>query len=115
MSQTSVSNFNENIQVQFVGYSVFFEPDIYYCITCFEKKYLEVTEKNEHLYLSVYFKNLSQFTDNCHRDKSNYCATCTVPLYKIDERTCQHSSPTSNKWLQRFQTNRLYGLQGGGI
>lgn len=115
MSETSVSNFNNNIQVQFVGYSVCFEPDIYYCVTCFEEKYIEVTGENEHLYLSVCFKNLSQFTDSCHRDKSNYCATCTVPLYNIDRETCQHSSPTSKKWLQRFQINRLYGLRGGGI
>lgn len=112
MSQSEVSFFNENIEVFFHGYQSMLKPRKWFCIDCFEKLYVKITEKNEHFFLTRSYANLSQFTDKHHRDRSNYCTSCAVPLYDIEQ--CQHSSPTLNKWQQRFKINRLYGLRGGG-
>lgn len=114
MSAVGVNNFNDNIEVVFHGYQSMLKPNKWWCLNCFERLYVKITEKNEYKYLSRNYLKLSQFTDAHHRSKSSYCTGCTEPLYDIATETCQHSSPTSNKWLQRFRINRHYGLRGGG-
>lgn len=115
MSDASVQQYNDNIEVFFHGYQSMLKPKKWWCINCFERLFVKITNKNEHFYLTRCYIKLSQFTDNLHQSKSNYCAGCAEPLYDIAKETCQHSSPTSNKWLQRFKINRHYGLRGGGI
>lgn len=114
MSANSVTEYNNNIEVIFVGYRSEKKPDKWFCVNCFEELFVEITKENEYKYITVHFIKLSQFTDRDHCERSNYCTGCNEPLYDIDKETCQHSSPTSNKWLQRFRIKRHYGLQGGG-
>lgn len=115
MSAINVNKYNNNIEVVFHGYQSMLKPKKWWCINCFEQLYVKINNKNEHFYLTRVYIKLSQFTDRHHRDQSNYCTGCKEPLYNIAEETCQHLSPTLNKWLQRFKINRLYGLRGGGI
>ncbi len=114
MSSRLVTDYNNNIEVFFHGYQTCFTPKKWFCIDCFERLYVKITSENESEYLTRVYIKLSQFTDRLHRDRSNYCGSCGDPLYDIAKETCQHLSPTSNKWLQRFQINRHYGLRGGG-
>lgn len=115
MSANDVNKYNDNIEVFFHGYQSMLKPKKWFCINCFENIYVKITNKNEHFYLTRSYLKLSQFTEKHHRDKSNYCANCTKPLYDISKETCQLSSPTLNKWLQHFKINRHYGPRGGGI
>lgn len=114
MSAHSVNIYNDNIEVVFHGYQSMLKPRKWFCLNCFEKLYAKITIKNEHCYLTRIYIKLSQFTDSHHQSRTSYCASCAEPLYDIVEETCLHSSPTSNKWLQRFKIKRLYGLRGGG-
>lgn len=115
MSAINVNEYNDNIEVFFHGYQSMLRPKKWFCIKCFESLYAKITKENEHYYLTRSYIKLSQFTEDNHRDRSNYCAHCAKSLYNIVKETCLLSSPTSNKWLQHFKINRHYGLRGGGI
>ncbi len=89
----------------------------YYCSRCIDDAVgYQIKEEDERHYITTGEKSLIQFTDEDHQSKSNYCVTCLTPLYEIKvNEQCQHSRPTSNKWLQRFHKRRHYGLRGGGF
>lgn len=87
----------------------------FFCSSCIDIELgFELLPSEEHKYLYTGEKLLEQFTDDDHRDKSNYCAACEVPLYDLKEE-CQHSRPTLKKWRNRFKKKKHYGLRGGGI
>lgn len=115
MSENSIISYNNSIVVYFNGYQHPINWGQWYCLHCFEKDYIYIRSENEHLFLTRSYIPLSQFTDSLHRNKINYCANCCTPLYDIDSEQCLLLNPTLNKWLQRFKTNRHYGLRGGGI
>lgn len=112
MSAFSVDYYNRHIQVVFHGYQPI-NTAHWFCLNCFEK-YREITIENEHLYLTRSYIHLIHLSDNFYQDRSNYCSDCRQPLYDIAKETCLHSSPTSRKWLNRFNKKRRYGLLGGG-
>lgn len=121
MSQIEVEHYNNDIEVvfhgyQYVWYGLLYDTEKYWCLDCFEREFnfIEVDTNTEHLYLSRIYIKLTQFTDRHQQSRSSYCNKCKVPLYDIAEETCQHLSPTSSKWLQRFRQKRHYGLRGGG-
>lgn len=118
MAQSYVEQNCAQYIVFFLGYrNPHYFENKYFCANCIDIELgFELKQEDEHKYISSGEKPLEQFTDDDHRDKSNYCFTCYTPLYelKVNEQ-CQHSRPTSNKWRQRFNKRRHYGLRGGGI
>lgn len=115
MSQIEIDSYNDSVEVV---YHAYIYPRLWskvYCIDCFEKEHCEITIENEYMYLSRCYIKLSQFTDTHHTNQSNYCTTCATPLYFINTERCLLSNPTLNKWLQRFNLRKHYGLRGGGI
>lgn len=89
--------------------------NVFYCCACIDKAVgYELTREEETEYIVTGEISLEHFTEKHHSDKSNYCATCNVPLYDLIEE-CQQLKPTSSKWRNRFQKKKRYGLPGGGI
>jgi len=116
MAQAYVETVKPLDVVFFLGYrNPHNNSSVFYCANCIDAELgFELLPSEETKYLCSGEKLLEQFTDKDHLDKSNYCATCEVPLYDLKEE-CQHSRPTLKKWRNRFQKKKHYGLRGGGI
>lgn len=114
MSQINIDIYNESVEVVFHGYRHYTDWKKWFCLSCFEKKHCEITNNNEPLYCDRNYIKLIQFSDIYHSEQSNYCTFCATPLYDIDTEKCLLLNPTLNKWLQRFNQKRDYGLRGGG-
>lgn len=116
MAQAHIEKVNSEVSVFFLGYRhPHWSRQQFWCADCIDQALgYTINTNDDHLYISSGEKPLSQFTDKDHQDKSNYCATCEVPLYDIVNEQCRQFNPTSNKWRQRFLNKRQYGLRGGG-
>lgn len=115
MAQAYVDTTATEEVVFFLGYrNPLHTGSIFYCCNCIDEDVGFDISERETDYIVTGEKNLSQFTDKDHQDESNYCYTCQIPLYDLVNEQCRLSRPTSNKWRQRFQKKRQYGLRGGG-
>lgn len=88
----------------------------YYCRDCIEIELnYTIKDEDESKYISSGEKPLIQFTRDDHQDKSNYCARCEIPLYKLVDEQCRLLSPSSRRQRKLFNRRKRYGHRVGGI
>lgn len=92
------------------------KPFLYYCSMCIDEIAGHcLKEEEENAYLTIGRKKAVQFTLKEHKSIFNYCGLCKNPLYRLLNARCQRSSPTSRRFVKRFQRRRRSGPRAGGI